>query len=243
MKVITIATQKGGVGKTTLALNLGLQMTLEGLKVLIIDLDPQGNLTFSTGLNETPDSSVISLLNREATPLSYKGLDLITADPNLEDIEPKPLDLKEALEAFKGKYQVVIIDTPPSLSILPVMALSASSGVIVPAYADVFSLQGIGQLYQTIEGVRETVNPGLKLYGIILNKHNPRLNITREAVELFKETAQALDTRLFNSTVREAVAVREAQASGRSIYQYAKGSNVTKDLKDLTSEVMEVIGL
>lgn len=151
----------------------------------------------------------------------------------------KEYRLKEALEALNGAYQYVVIDTPPALGILTINALTACNGCIIPAQADFLSLQGIGQLYGTIETVRKYCNPALMVYGIVLTRFSSRSVISREVSSMMDETAKQLNTRLYKSRIRECTAIKEAQAMKQDIYTYAPRSNASADYKALVKEIME----
>ena len=150
----------------------------------------------------------------------------------------KEYRLKEALQALKGKYDYCIVDTPPALGILTVNALTAATGAIIPAQADIFSLQGIGQLGGTLDAVKKYCNPDLSVMGILLTRYNDRAVIGREAAEMTERTAGQLGTELFTARIRECTAIKEAQARRQSIYSYAPKSNAAADYAALVAEIM-----
>ena len=150
----------------------------------------------------------------------------------------KEYRLKEALQALKGKYDYCIVDTPPALGILTVNALTAATGAIIPAQADIFSLQGIGQLGGTLDAVKKYCNPDLSVMGILLTRYNDRAVIGREAAEMTERTAGQLGTKLFTARIRECTAIKEAQARRQSIYSYAPKSNAAADYAALVAEIM-----
>lgn len=152
----------------------------------------------------------------------------------------KEYRLKEALEQIENSYDYIILDTPPALGILTVNALTAADSVIIPAQADVYSLQGIAQLSETISTVRKYCNPKLKISGILLTRYNARAVLNRNIYDMMQEQAKNLDTKLFKTSIREAVAVREAQISQTSIFDYALKANVTEDFQNFINELLEV---
>lgn len=246
-KIISVINQKGGVGKSTTALALGAGLALRRRRVLFIDLDAQGNLSYT--LSADPDRpTVFEVLTKtapaaEAVQATEAG-DLIPSSPALAGADTvltqvgKEHRLREALEPLKGAYDHLIIDTPPALGILTIGALTASDAALVPAQADIFSLQAIGQLHQTIEAVKQYCNPGLYILGIVLTRHNPRSVLSRDLTELIDETARKLETRLFGTAVRETVAVREAQAKRQSLLSYAPQSTAAQDYLQLVDEIL-----
>ena len=246
-EVLAIINQKGGVGKSTTAAALGAGLTLKGYKVLFIDLDAQGNLTFNMGAGASALSSLEVLTGtataEEAIRHTEHG-DIIPASPalagadNLITTTGKEYRLKEALEPLHSRYDYIVIDTPPALGILTVNALTACSGAIVPAQADAWSLQGITQLNGTIQTVRKYCNPALKVKGIVLTRFNSRAVVSRDMQELIAQTAAALDTKLYSTAVRECTAIKEAQAVQQDIYSYAPRSNATADYKALVAEII-----
>jgi chromosome partitioning protein len=247
MQTIAVINQKGGVGKSTTALALGAGLTLRGYRVLFIDLDAQGNLTYALG-EESRGITVMELLQQvnhtqEALRQTSQG-DLIASSPALSGADAtitttgKEYRLKEALEPLQGQYDYCIIDTPPALGILTVNALTACNGVIVPAQADIFSLQGISHLNDTIETVRRYCNPALSIMGIVLTRYTPRTIISREVAEMMEDVAAQLDTRLYSAKIREVTALKEAQATRQSIFEYAPRSNATADYNALIDEML-----
>ena len=248
MKTVAIINQKGGVGKTTTALALGAGLSARGKKVLFVDLDPQGNLTYALG-GDPAAAGVMELLTNTApdrTVQTAPGGSLLSASPALAGADAvltatgKEYRLKEGLAGLSEKYDWAVIDTPPALGVLTVNALTAAGGAVVPAQADIFSLQGIAQLSRTVEAVRQYCNPGLKILGILLTRHSGRSVLGRDLAEVIDRTARQLGTRLFKSPVREAVAVREAQAERRELFGYAPKSNAALDYQAFVDEFMRL---
>lgn len=246
MQVLAITNQKGGVGKSSTASSIGSAYTAQGKRVLFIDLDAQGNLSYCVRASTTGKSAFDVLMGEAKAPEAIQHTaagDIISASPALASADitltttGKEYRLREALEALRGKYDLVIVDTPPALGILTVNALAAADGVIIPAQADFFSLQGIGQLNSTIEAVKKYCNPGLKVYGIVLTRYSARAIISREASAMMEQTAAQLHTKLYKTKIRECIAVKEAQAMRESIFDFAPRSNAAADYKALAEEI------
>lgn len=247
---ISIINQKGGVGKSTTALALGAGLTLIGFKVLYIDLDTQGNLTYALGARDT-GLTAFEVLTKTAEIYdviqSTPQGDIIPASPALAGADTvinevgKEYRLREALGSRQGTYNYVIIDTPPALGILTINALTACKRIIIPAQADIFSLQGIGQLHSTIKTVKRYCNPSLKIEGILLTRFNSRTVLSRDITQMIDQTAKQLHTRLFKTTIREAIAVKEAQANQQDIFSYAPKGKATEDYRNFIKELLERI--
>ena len=247
-EIITVINQKGGVGKSTTAAALGAGLTLKGYRVLHIDLDAQGNLTFCMGAGAAALSSLEVLTGtataQDAIKITAQG-DIIPASPALAGADAlitttgKEYRLKEALEPLHDLYDYIVIDTPPALGILTVNALTACTGAIIPSQADVFSLQGIAMLGQTIITVRKYCNRGLKVKGIVLTRYNSRAVLSRDMADLIDQTAQQLQTKLYRTKIRECTALKEAQAVQENIFSYAPKSNAAADYRDLVAEIIE----
>ena len=247
MKTITVTNQKGGTGKTTTAIQLAAGLSLKGYKTLSIDLDAQGNLTYTAGA-KTDGATALGVLTGEvkaenAIQHTPSG-DIIAANKALAGADAfiadtgKEYRLKEALESLQAAYDYIIIDTPPALGILTINALTACTGAIIPAQADIYSLQGIAQLNSTIETVKKYCNPSLSIMGIVLTRFNGRSIIRREVAEMLERTAEQLHTKLYTSKIRECTALVEAQATKQNIYSYAPRSNATADYKALVDEIL-----
>ena len=246
-EIIAIINQKGGVGKTTTTHALGAALAMAEARVLFVDLDAQGNLSYTLGLDGGKATSY-ELLTREATVLdaiqtgiTWEGIAASPAlsgmDMNLTQVG-KEFRLKEALEPINDKYDYVVIDTPPALGILTVNALTACTGLIIPAQADIYSLQGIGQLYITIDTIKRYCNPKLTIKGILLTRHNPRSIISRDITDMIAQTAEQLKTTVYKSAIRESVIVKEAQAKQQDLYTYAPKSNPAEDYWDFIEEFL-----
>ena len=247
MIIYSIINQKGGVGKSTTALAIGAGLSLKGYAVLYVDLDAQGNLSYTMGA-DTQGYNAMGVLQRPETAKAEvqhtdQG-DIIASSPALAGADAvitetgKEYRLKEALDSLSGLYDYCIIDTPPALGILTVNALTACSGVIIPAQADIYSLQGISQLNNTLQTVKRYCNPELSILGIVLTRYNGRAIIRREVAEMLEQTARGLNTKLYNSRIRECTALVEAQATKQNIYNYAPRSNAAADYKALVAEIL-----
>jgi chromosome partitioning protein len=246
MEVIAVINQKGGVGKSTTAHAIGAGLTLKGYRVLYIDLDAQGNLSYTLGA-DTSGLTAMELLQGRNTQAAIQRTaqgDIIASSPSLAGADTiitavgKEYRLREALEPLGGLYDYCIIDTPPALGILTINALTACNGAIIPAQADIYSLQGISQLHTTIETVKQYCNPALTIKGIVLTRYNSRAIISREVADMIEQTAGQLQTKLYKAKIRECTAIKEAQATQQDIYSYAPRSNAAADYTALIAEIL-----
>lgn len=249
MKTITIANQKGGVAKTTTAHALLDGLTEKNYRVLGIDLDGQCNLSLATG-TDTKRRTALGILTGETTieeaTQHRDRIDIVPASPkltNADDLIETGEELKEALELVSGQYDFCIIDTPPALCKRTLSALIASDYVVIPARADLFSLQGIDELGDTIEGVRRSRNKGLKVAGILLTAYKSRTSLHKEILDPLTQLAEDLGTELFKTTIRDAVAVSEAPFMHTGIFTYAPRAKVTNDYRAFIEELLERLKL
>lgn len=246
MEVIAIVNRKGGVGKTATAQALGAGLIRKGCSVLYIDLDSQTNLTYGLGADAAGLSSM-DVLTGEATAQDaiqhtpqgdvIAGAEALAGADAAIDGTGKEYRLKEALEGLQ--YDYCIIDTPAALGTLTVNALTAADSVIIPVQAEVYSLQGIGQLSKTIEAVKKYCNHDLYIRGILITRYNGRAIISRDMQSNLEEAAQQLKTRLYSTPIRECVSIKEAQAQQQDIYSYAPRSNAAKDYAAFIEEFTE----
>lgn len=245
-EIIAIVNRRGGVGKTATAHAIGAGLARKGYKTLFIDLDSQCNLTFDLGGKTGPLTSM-EVLSGTATALEAiqhtAGGDLIPASPSLAVADTtitgtgKEYRLKEALEGLD--YDYIIIDTPPALGVLTVNALTAGHSAIIPAQAEVHSLQGIGLLYEVIQAVQKYTNPALTIKGILITRYNGRAILSRDMKDNLEATAKELGTKVFTTPIRECTAIKEAQATQSDIYSYAPKSNATADYTALIKEILK----
>ncbi len=253
MKVIAVNNQKGGTGKTTTAAALGFGLYHRGSKVLLIDLDAQGNLSYTVNA-EGGRYGIFGVMERpETTPQEIQTvytddgggqIDIIPSAERLAVAEKifteigKEYKLKEALQHIDpNRYDYIIIDTPPALGILSINALAAADTVIIPAQADIYSLQGITQISNTIATVRKYCNGRLTIDGIVLTRYNSRTTISKDLAEALTQTAEKLHTKVYDTRIRECTAIKEAQALRKDIFVYAPKSNAAEDYRRLTDEV------
>ena len=246
MEVIAIVNRKGGVGKTATAQALGAGLIRKGCSVLYIDLDSQTNLTYGLGADAAGLSSM-DVLTGEATAQEaiqhtpqgdvIAGAEALAGADAAIDGTGKEYRLKEALEGLQ--YDYCIIDTPAALGTLTVNALTAADSVIIPVQAEVYSLQGIGQLSKTIEAVKKYCNRNLYIRGILITRYNGRAIISRDMQANLEDAAQQLKTRLYSTPIRECVSIKEAQAQQQDIYSYAPRSNAAKDYAAFIEEFTE----
>ena len=247
-EVYTVANRRGGVGKTATAHALGAGLTKRGYRVLYIDLDSQCNLSYDLGIQGELQYSSLDGLEGRATAseaiLETEGGEIIPASPELATADRiidgvgKEYRLKEALEPIARNYDYIIIDTPPALGVLTVNALTASSRVIIPAQAEIHSLQGIDQLYGTIEAVKHFTNKKLKIEGVLLTRYIARSIISRDMKDNLEALAKEIGSKTFATPIRECSAIKEAQATQTDIYSYAPRSNASKDYEALVEEII-----
>ncbi|HEY7018147.1 MAG TPA: ParA family protein [Gaiellaceae bacterium] len=245
-RVISFANQKGGVAKTTTTLNLGVALAEQDLKVLLVDLDPQGNLTMSQGLNpDTIERSMFDVLvhrlpiqeviHHAEVDLAVSSIDLAGAELALSSMIGRERALEKAVAAVKDGYDYVLIDTPPSLGLLTINALVASNGVIVPVQCEYLSLRGLVQLENTLSMIRENLNPDVGIEGILPTMYDSRTLHSREAVEILQENFGDL---VFETKIRKTVRYAEAPVKGTSVLKYDPSGSAAEAYRDLAKEVL-----
>jgi chromosome partitioning protein len=248
--VLALANQKGGVGKTTTTINLGAYLAAAGRRVLVVDLDPQGNTSSGLGLVTSKlhgdlydvlmeDVAVPAVIQETTT----KGLAVVPASPVLAAAEvemvavpQREYKLRRALEAVKGEYDFILIDCPPSLGILTVNGLVAADDIIIPVQAEFYALEGLGHLVQTVQRVRRGLNPKLGLLGVLLTMHNGRTTLSAQVHE---EVRRHFPDKLFETVIPRNVRLAEAPSHGVSIMQYDKWSKGARSYKALAKEVQK----
>ena len=246
-RVIAFANQKGGVAKTTTTLNLGVALVEQGLRVLAVDLDPQGNLTMSQGWNpDEIDRSMFDVLvhrlpiseivRTNELDVAVSSIDLAGAELALASMIGRERALEKALAPVRESYDYVLIDTPPSLGLLTINALVAADGVIVPVQCEYLSLRGLVQLENTLSMIRENLNPNVGIQGILATMFDRRLLHSREAVEILKENFGDL---VLNTKIRKTVRYAEAPVKGQSILKYDPSGDAAGMYRDLAKEVLD----
>lgn len=256
MQTIAIAQQKGGTGKSTTAHAIGAGLARQGKRVLFVDLDQQCNLTFILGADQS-GATARDVLTGKATASKARqqisGADtlpdiggaaaIIPGSPYLAGADAtitgklREYLLAEALKPIAGDYDYCILDTPPALGILTVNALTAADRVIIPCLPDVFSIQALGQIAETIAGIKANCNPGLETAGVLITKYTPRQNLTRNTEEVLASAAAKIGTHLLKTRIRETVSLREAQALGKDIFTYSPRSAGAEDYNKLIQEI------
>ena len=253
-KILSIINQKGGVGKTTTVINLAAALSMKGKKILVIDLDPQGNATTGLGLSNTENTeqTIYSVLNGTKNifdvihKTKFENLDLITSNVDLSGLEVETAGdsrrafiLKEQIMAnlndSRGSYDYVLIDCPPSLSLLTIMALVASKSLIVPLQTEFFALEGLTQLMKTIERIKNNLNPELIIKGILLTMYDKRNKLSSE-VE--KEAREYFKDKVYQSVVPRNVRLSEAPSHGVPVLLYDKNCPGSKSYFSFTEEFL-----
>jgi len=245
-RVIALANQKGGVAKTTSTLNLAVAFAEKGHKVLAVDLDPQGNLTMSQGLNpDTIERSMYDVLvhrlpieqiiHHGEVDLAVASIDLAGAELALSAMIGRERSLEKALQPVLERYDFVVIDTPPSLGLLTINALVASNGVIVPVQCEYLSLRGLVQLENTLSMIRENLNPEVQIQGILPTMYDKRTLHSREAIDILEENFGDL---VFDTKIRKTIRYAEAPVKGTSVLAYDPTGDAAQMYRRLAREVL-----
>lgn len=234
-RIIAVANQKGGVGKTTSTVNIAAELVARGQRVLVIDLDPQGNATTSLGINKkalkatiydvllgnAPTEIVITATGREQLQILPATVELAGAEVELVDEHRREHRLRDALAPIAATFDTIMIDCPPSLGLLTLNALCAAHGVIIPLQCEYLALEGLAQLKNTIDLVRTSLNPDLNILGVVMTMYDGRTNLAQQVVA---EVRQYFPQRIFNTLVPRSIRLSEAPSHGQTIREYDQAS-------------------
>ena len=247
-KIIAVANQKGGVGKTTTAVNLSACLAARGQRVLLVDLDPQGNATSGLGAARASEHTIYGVLLGEvgaseavvdtgydALKLIPTAIELAGAEIELVDMEERELLLKNALQNIREDYDYIFIDCPPSLSLLTVNALSAADSVLIPIQCEYYALEGLGQLMNTVKLMRRKLNPELQVEGVVLTMFDPRTNLCAQVVQ---EVRAHFQKEVFETAIPRNVRLSEAPSYGQPIHVYDARCIGAKAYAALAEEVI-----
>lgn len=248
--VLAVVNQKGGVGKTTTAVNVGAALAAAGHPTLVVDCDPQANATRSLGLPAALNTTLYDALTAHAplplsaviSPTALPGLDVAPASANLSGLEVELVGeagrearLKRSLDEVRARYDFILLDCPPSLGLLSVNALVAAEGVLVPVQCEYLSLEGLGQLTRTLDLVRNRLNPSLKVVGLVMTMFDPRTNLSLQVVQ---EVARHFPDERFHTVIPRSVRLSEAPSYGETVLQYAPESSGAQAYRALAGELV-----
>ena len=258
MKTVVLTNQKGGVAKTTTAYALAAGLHNKGYNVLIVDADPQGNLTYTAGNEENKQNTLYDVfkgnctvfesvrnthpLNDDSMSILSVGLQGTAADMELAGKVAREYMLRNALEQIQKDYDYCVIDTAPTLGLLTLNALTAADRVIIPLNLEVYSLQGMEQLSGFIENVTKYTNKDLRITGLLITRYNERLNISQALKDNVEQAAKVMNTKVFNSKIRESVAVKEVALLRSNLYAEAPKATATLDYQSFVDEFLGMEG-
>ena len=248
-KIIAVANQKGGVGKTTTAVNLASSLGALGVRVLLVDFDPQGNATSGVGVDKNAlDTSIYEVMLSDvdvtkAIIHTEYGLDILPSNINLagaeielSNLENREYRLKWALDKIKENYDFIIIDCPPSLGLLSLNSLTAADGVLMPVQCEFYALEGITELMNTIQLVKQDLNPTLSVFGVLLTMYDSRTKLSNQVAD---EVRKYFKERVYRSYIPRNVRLAEAPSHGKSIFEYDKTCIGARAYASLAKEVIE----
>jgi chromosome partitioning protein len=249
-RIISVASQKGGVGKTTTAINLGACLAQESRRVLIVDIDPQANATSGLGLNGNDQKNTIyevlighSELAEAVLPTALANLDVAVSGQRLSGAEvelvgmmARETRLKQAVSKVRDQYDYILVDSPPSLGLLTVNALTASDSVLIPLQCEYLALEGLTQLIGAIRLVQDHLNPGLRIEGVLLTMYDSRLNLSQQVAD---EARKFFSERVYRTAIPRNVRLSEAPSFGKPIVLYDPHSTGAESYRDLAREVLE----
>ncbi len=248
-KVVSLVNQKGGVGKTTTAINLGASIAACERRVLLIDLDPQANATSGLGIGKNEENSMYPVLMEEIALsevireteiptlwIAPSSVDLVGAEVELGSVEQREFRLRNAVESVKGRFDYILIDSPPSLGLLTVNGLTAADSVLVPMQCEYFALEGASQLLNTIERVRESLNPNLEIEGIALTMYDDRMNLAKQVAE---EVRRHFGEKVYATVIPRNVRLGEAPSFGKPIILYDIRSRGSEAYVSLAREFIQ----
>jgi chromosome partitioning protein len=248
-KIVSLANQKGGVGKTTTAINLGASVAACERRVLLIDLDPQGNATSGVGLSKNEAQSLYPVLvgntrlrdiikptEIPTLHIAPASVDLVAAELELRDAYAREFQLRRAIESIAADYDYIFIDSPPSLGLLTINGLTAANSVLVPMQCEYFAMEGISQLTNTIERVKEVLNPALEIEGIALTMYDERMNLSRQVAD---EVRNYFGDKVYATVVPRNVRLGEAPSYGKPIILYDARSRGSEAYLQLAREFIQ----
>ena len=249
-QIIAVTNQKGGVGKTTTTINVAYNLAKNGKRVLLIDLDPQGNASSGLGISKTTSTTRDVLTNKmqlesAVQESDYKNLLVLPTDAELATLETEIAAAKDRAIRLKkvladADYDVVLIDCPPSLGLLTVNALTAANSVIIPVQTEYYALEGLGQLLETMKLVRQALNPRLAILGVVMTMHNTRTTLSAQVEEQLKKHFKE---RLFETVVPRNIRVAEAPSHGKPVGEFDKWSKGARAYKQLSKEIATRLGI